>query len=46
MVAVGTMWWCCYDLERETRMVAAARRQAGKTGEVVAIDVQGGVRKD
>lgn len=45
LVAVSTMWWCCYDLERETRMVAGERRRAGKTGEVVAIDVQGGVKK-
>jgi hypothetical protein len=39
LVAVSTMWYCCKDLERETRMVAAERRKAGKKGEVVALDV-------
>ena len=39
MVPVCTMWWCCRDLERDTRIIAAERRRAGKNGEVATVDV-------
>jgi hypothetical protein len=38
-ITAGVVWYLQYDIERDTRMVANARRQRGKTGEVMAEDI-------